>query len=149
MHFLADIREQMRLIERGVNQREMRYISRAVRCIRSLRKKTNDAILRKVTLAYYPASECLPRERERDRNESVIFLFLASPMKGQLLDFLEEVYILRLVLKNEKSMCVFLLADGNRGCIAVQATQFKDGTARYARTGHICPPPCPPQNAGQ
>ena len=45
----------MKLIERGVNQKEVRYIKRALRCIQSLRKKTNDAILRRVTVAYYPA----------------------------------------------------------------------------------------------
>lgn len=46
----------MKLIERGVNQKEMRFINRALRCIQALRKKTNDAILRRVTVAYYPAS---------------------------------------------------------------------------------------------
>lgn len=50
-----DIREQMKLIERGVNQKELRYINRALRCIQTLRKKTNDAILRRVTVAYYPS----------------------------------------------------------------------------------------------
>ena len=53
----VDIREQMRLIERGVHQKELRFINRALRCIQLLRKKTNDAILRRVTVAYYPASE--------------------------------------------------------------------------------------------
>ena len=55
----------MKLIERGVQQKEPRYINRAVRCIQTLRKKTNDAILRRVTVAYYPAGELvLQRERE-------------------------------------------------------------------------------------
>ena len=63
----ADIREQMRLIERGVHQKEVRYINRAVRCIQNLRKKMNDAILRRVTMAYYPSSECQSVcERERE-----------------------------------------------------------------------------------
>ncbi|CAI8036144.1 26S proteasome non-ATPase regulatory subunit 3 [Geodia barretti] len=64
-----DVREQMKLIERGVNQKEVRYINRALRGIQSLRKKTNDAILRRVTVAYYPAT---------------------SPLKEQLLDYLDE-----------------------------------------------------------
>ena len=54
---MADIREQMKLIERGVQQKELRFINRAVRCIQSLRKKTNDGILRRVAVAYYPPGE--------------------------------------------------------------------------------------------
>ena len=56
---MLDIREQMKLIERGVNQKELRYINRALRCIQALRKKTNDTILRRVTVAYYPSSVCM------------------------------------------------------------------------------------------
>lgn len=63
----SDIREQMKLIERGVNQKEMRYINRALRCIQALRKKTNDAILRRVTVAYYPSSKGEREEGERGR----------------------------------------------------------------------------------
>jgi 26S proteasome regulatory subunit N3 len=58
------VREQMKLIERGVNQKEVRYINRALRGIQSLRKKTNDAILRRVTVAYYPASKLEDERRE-------------------------------------------------------------------------------------
>lgn len=47
----------MRLIERGVNQKELRFINRALRSLKPLRKKTNDAILRRVTVAYYPAGK--------------------------------------------------------------------------------------------
>jgi 26S proteasome regulatory subunit N3 len=64
-----DIREQMKLIERGVHQKETRFISRAVRCLPALRKKTSHAILRRVTVAYYPST---------------------SPVKEQLLAYLDE-----------------------------------------------------------
>ena len=47
----------MKLIERGVNQKELRFINRALRCVQAIRKKTNDAILRRVTVAYYPSSK--------------------------------------------------------------------------------------------
>ena len=69
-----DIREQMKLIERGVHQKEVRYINRALRSLRSLRRKTNDAILRRVTVAYYPAGES--RERRR-RGNSLTFPFIS------------------------------------------------------------------------
>lgn len=42
---MIDVREQMRLIERGVVQRELRYIVRAVRSIQKLRKRTNNNVL--------------------------------------------------------------------------------------------------------
>ena len=49
----------MKLIEKGVNQKEPRYIHRAVRCLQPLRKKMNDVILRKVIAIYFPPSESL------------------------------------------------------------------------------------------
>jgi len=55
--FPLDVREQMRLIERGVNQKEPRFINRAVRSVQALRKRLTDSILRKLILAYYPPSE--------------------------------------------------------------------------------------------
>ena len=54
-----DIREQMKLIEKGVNQKEPRYIHRATRCLQALRKRTNDAILRRLVTVYYPPSKFL------------------------------------------------------------------------------------------
>ena len=47
----------MKLIEKGVTQKEPRYIYRAVRCLQALRKRTNDAILRRLVTVYYPPSE--------------------------------------------------------------------------------------------
>ena len=93
----ADVREQMKLVERGVQQKEPRYISRAVRCIQALRKKVNDSVLRGIAVAYYPASELGGRdkkeEREREREEVIsCFSFpSASPVKDQLLQYLDEV----------------------------------------------------------
>ncbi len=54
---ILDIREQMRLVERGVNQKEPRFINRAVRSLQSLRKRVSDGILRKLIIAYYPPSK--------------------------------------------------------------------------------------------
>jgi 26S proteasome regulatory subunit N3 len=42
---VEDIREQLKLIERGVLQKESRYIIRAVRSIQKLRKHVNDNVL--------------------------------------------------------------------------------------------------------
>ena len=66
----------MKLIERGVNQKEVRYINRALRGIQSLRKKTNDAILRRVTVAYYPASKYTTRRRKEGRCKFTFFISL-------------------------------------------------------------------------
>ena len=66
----ADVREQMKLVERGVQQKEPRYISRAVRCIQALRKKVNDSVLRGIAVAYYPASELggeIRKKKEKER----------------------------------------------------------------------------------
>ena len=60
----ADIRDQLRLVERGVAQKDPRYISRAVRSLQSLRKRTNDSVLRRLAVAYFPAGRlcemCVP-----------------------------------------------------------------------------------------
>lgn len=47
----------MKLIEKGVNQKEPRFIHRAVRCLQPLRKLMNDSILRRLVTVYYPPSE--------------------------------------------------------------------------------------------
>ena len=77
------------------------------------------------------------------------FSFSASPMKEQLLDYLEEVCCQIMF----QSVCCYVLvtvADGNGRCIAVQAAQFEDGATSYsARTRRLHPPPHPPQNAGR
>ena len=56
-HTIPDIREQLKSIERGVTQKEPRFINRAVRSLQSLRKKANDNVLRKLLMTYYPPSE--------------------------------------------------------------------------------------------
>ena len=53
----SDVREQMKLVDRGVSQKEPRFINRAARSLQSLRKKTNDNVLRRLIMAYYPPSE--------------------------------------------------------------------------------------------
>ena len=55
--YYTDIREQMKLIEKGVNQKEPRYIHRAVRSLQSLRKKVTDPIMRRVVSIYFPPSK--------------------------------------------------------------------------------------------
>jgi len=47
----------MKFIEKGVSQKEQRYTHRAIRCLQPLRKKMNDAILRKAIIVYYPTSK--------------------------------------------------------------------------------------------
>lgn len=64
-----DIREQLKSVERGVTQKEPRFVNRAVRSLQSLRKRTNDSLLRKLVMIYYPP---------------------ASPLRDPLLSFLEE-----------------------------------------------------------
>ena len=44
----------MKLVEKGVAQKEPRFINRAIRNLHSLRRKTNDTVLRAVVMAYYP-----------------------------------------------------------------------------------------------
>ena len=53
----ADLKEQMKFIEKGVSQKEQHYTHRAIRCLQPLRKKMNDATLRKAISIYYPPSE--------------------------------------------------------------------------------------------
>ena len=55
----ADVREQLRLVEWGVSQREPRFISRAVRNFQSLRKKINERVLWRIVVVYYPPGESL------------------------------------------------------------------------------------------
>jgi 26S proteasome regulatory subunit N3 len=66
---VEDVREQLKLIERGVSQKEQRYISRALRSLPSLRKKLNDNVMRRLV------SLLLPQ---------------ASPVRETLLQYLTE-----------------------------------------------------------
>ena len=67
-----EIREQMKLVEKGVAQKEPRFINRAIRNLHSLRRKTNDTVLRAVVMAYYP-----PGSVERD----MLLEYLEEPME--------------------------------------------------------------------
>lgn len=53
----------MKLVEKGVSQKEPRYIHRAVRSLQSLRKKVTDPILRRVVSIYFPPSKELLIDR--------------------------------------------------------------------------------------
>lgn len=77
----------MKLIEKGVNQKEPRYIHRAVRCLQSLRKKANDAILRRVVSIYFPPSKMIGFVHAAITCESSI----GSSNRESLLKYLEEV----------------------------------------------------------
>ena len=72
-------------------------------------------------------------------------------MKELLLDYLDEVGIsLRHCSYFEYLTLCVLLADGNRRCITVSATQFKDWSTRdSARIGHLCPPFDSAENVGR
>lgn len=84
----SDIREQMKLIEKGVNQKEPRYVHRAVRCLQSLRKKANDAILRKVVSVYFPPSKMVMVHAMCTVCST---FFVGSSSRECLLNYLEEV----------------------------------------------------------
>ena len=60
----------MKLVEKGVAQKEPRFINRAIRNLHSLRRKTNDTVLRAVVMAYYPPGKSrdglLPPGKSRD-----------------------------------------------------------------------------------
>ena len=91
----------MRLVERGVNQKEPRFINRAVRSLQSLRKRINDGILRKLITAYYPPSKSsfeLPNSlRQHGIHYQSLYMnecYLTptgSPLREGLLEYLEEV----------------------------------------------------------
>ncbi|XP_065920620.1 26S proteasome non-ATPase regulatory subunit 3-like [Dysidea avara] len=64
-----DAREALKLVEKGVTHKEAWYISRGVRSIQTIRKRQNDAVLRRLIIAYFPA---------------------VSTAKDDILQFLEE-----------------------------------------------------------
>ena len=49
---IIDIREPIKLIERGVIQKESQYIVRAVRLVQKFRKRLNDIVLWRLALIY-------------------------------------------------------------------------------------------------
>ena len=55
--FLLDIHDSVKLIERGVAQKDTRYIVRAVRSLLKLRKRTSCAVLLKLINSTW-ASPC-------------------------------------------------------------------------------------------
>ena len=77
----------MKLIERGVAQKESRYILRAVRSIQKLRKTSNSNVLWKLVSVLFPAGK---------KKSSFLYkisynLFLIGTIKNTLLSFLDEV----------------------------------------------------------
>lgn len=48
-----DIKENVKSIEKGIQQKENRYLIRVMRTIFSIRKRLNDSILKKVLNNYY------------------------------------------------------------------------------------------------
>lgn len=53
----VDIREQLKLIEKGVLQRESRFINRALRKLLSIRKRLNDTVLRRLLMVTFPSGK--------------------------------------------------------------------------------------------
>ena len=53
-----DIREQLKLIEKGVSQKESRFINRALRKLLSVRKRLNDTVLRRLLMLTFPPGMC-------------------------------------------------------------------------------------------
>ena len=56
-YVLLDAREALKLVEKGVTHKEAWYISRGVRSIQTIRKRQNDAVLRRLIIAYFPAGK--------------------------------------------------------------------------------------------
>lgn len=62
----VDIREQLKFIEKGVSQKESRFINRALRKLLSIRKRLNDTVLRRLLMVTFPPGEisvheCVPQ----------------------------------------------------------------------------------------
>ena len=88
----TDIREHLKSVERGVTQKEPRFINRAVRGLQSLRKRVNSNVLRRVLLIHYPPSKLASvTVRFLSGSISVFNSFVpASPQRDPLLEFLDE-----------------------------------------------------------
>merc|ERR1712168_1654819 len=59
-----DVKEQLRYIEKTVSSKEPRFMTRAVRAIAQIRKKTNARILRKLLLNVYASQPANPEKDE-------------------------------------------------------------------------------------
>ena len=55
----VDIREQLKLIEKGVSQKESRFINRALRKLLSIRKRLNDTVLRRLLMVTFISGESI------------------------------------------------------------------------------------------
>lgn len=84
----ADIREQIRVIERGIAQKESRFIHRAARSLLKLRKQLNDNVLWHVVTQYYPSGGRGIWGVVRVTSPGV---FTAGSLRGFLIQFIEEV----------------------------------------------------------
>lgn len=54
--FVLDIRENIKLIERGIQTKETRYLIRVMRSLFSTRKRLNDPVLKRLINYYYITS---------------------------------------------------------------------------------------------
>ena len=59
-----DVKEQLRYIEKTVSSKEPRFMTRAVRAVAQIRKKTNARILRKLLLNVYASQPTNPEKDE-------------------------------------------------------------------------------------
>lgn len=81
----ADIREQVRLLERGLAQKESRYIHRAVRALQKLRKQLNNHVLWNVVAMHYPVGGC-------GYGCGFMYIFIyAGSLRESLIQFIDEV----------------------------------------------------------
>ena len=55
--YYVDIREHLKLVEKGVSHKESRYINRALRGIAAVRKRLNDAVLRRLLITTFPPGQ--------------------------------------------------------------------------------------------
>ena len=69
-----DIREHLKLVEKGVSHKESRYINRALRGIAAVRKRLNDAVLRRLLITTFPPGST---------TKSILMPFLEEPMDAE------------------------------------------------------------------
>ncbi|XP_035658696.1 26S proteasome non-ATPase regulatory subunit 3-like [Branchiostoma floridae] len=59
---LEDIREQVKLIEKGVNGKEPRFVSRVLWSFSATRRRLNHSVLRRLINAYFPSTNMAAKE---------------------------------------------------------------------------------------
>jgi len=112
-----DVKEQLRYIEKTVTSKEPRFMTRAVRAVAQIRKKTNARILRKLLLNVYVSQPMNPEKEEylayldNGEMESEDAIVKKAAKKAASLVPEVEVYVQLLVLIH--------LLDNNRNAEAV------------------------------